>query len=262
VPTIKVNDINMYYEIHGDGEPLVLIQGLGFEISAITQGKEKSDYLDKYAQKYKVIVFDNRGVGRTDKPDIPYSIEMMAEDTLNLLDLLGIKHAHFLASSMGSCIALMLAAKHPERVRSLVLHIAFHRVPFPKNLIWGLMWKMPGSKKQMNKGAEFLFQQQYPPTLESFVRQGLAPLKFDGRKLLGQIKAPTLIVNGTKDQVISMKITRELAQGIPGARLILVEGDHLFIAQDINLLLKPALEFLADVAERSDLAAQNAVIGK
>lgn len=99
----------------------------------------------------------------------------------------------------------------------------------------------------MMKGAEFLFQQQYPPTLESFARQGLAPLNFDGRKLLGQIKAPTLIVNGTKDQAVSMKITRELAKGIPGAKLVLVEGDHLFISQNINLLLKPALDFLAEV---------------
>lgn len=99
----------------------------------------------------------------------------------------------------------------------------------------------------MKKGAEFLFQQQYPPTLESFTRQSLATLNFDGRKLLSQIKAPTLIINGTKDQVVYMKTTRELTQGIPGAKLILVEGDHLFISQDINLFLKPILEFLAKV---------------
>lgn len=98
----------------------------------------------------------------------------------------------------------------------------------------------------MMKGADFLFKQQYPPTPESFARQGLVPLNFDGRKLLGQI-TPTLIVNGTKDQAVSMRITRELAQGIPGAKLVLVEGDHLFISHDLDLLLKPALEFLAEV---------------
>jgi len=86
MPRIKVNDINMYYEIHGEGKPLVLIQGLGAEISSITEGKGKSDYLDKLTQKHKVIAFDNRGAGRTDKPDVPYSIEMMAEDTIGLLD--------------------------------------------------------------------------------------------------------------------------------------------------------------------------------
>ncbi len=105
-----------------------------------------------------MIVFDTRGSGRTDKPDIPYSIEMMVEDTINLLDLLGIKRTHFIASSMGSRIALVLAAKYPERVKSLVLHVAFHRVPFPRSVIWGLMWRIPGGKKQMRKGAEFLFK--------------------------------------------------------------------------------------------------------
>jgi len=246
MPTVKVNDINMYYEIHGAGEPLVLIQGLGFEISTITEGMGKSDYLDKLAQKYKVIAFDSRGVGRTDKPDVPYSIEMMAKDTIGLLDVLGIKRAYFLASSMGACIAVMIAAQHPERVKGLIFHVGFHRVPFLQNIIWSLMWKISVGRKMMMKSADFIFQQKYPPTPESFARQGEAPLKFDGRKLLGQISAPTLIVNGTKDQVVSMKITRELARGIPGAKLVLVEGDHLFI-RDPNLLIKPALEFLAEI---------------
>ncbi len=252
MPTVKVKDINMYYEIHGVGEPLVLIQGLGFEISTITEGKGKSDYLDKLAQKYKVIAFDSRGVGRTDKPDVPYSIEMMAKDTIGLLDTLGIRQAYFLASSMGACVAVMIAAEHPERVKGLILHVGFHRVPFLENAIWSIMWKTASGRKMMTKSADFLFQQKYPPTPESFARQGVAPLKFDGRKLLGQIRAPTLIVNGTKDQVVSMKITRELAGGIPGAKLVLVDGDHLFI-RDPNLLTEPALEFLAKIDEESSV---------
>ncbi len=101
----------------------------------------------------------------------------------------------------------------------------------------------------MMKSADFLFQQKYPPTPESFACQGVAPLKFDGRKLLGQIRAPTLIMNGTKDLVVSMKITRELARGIPGAELVLVDGDHLFI-RDPNLLTKPVLEFLGEVDDK------------
>ncbi len=129
MPTIKVRDINVYYEIHGVGEPLVLIQGLGFEISIITEGMGKSTYQDKFAQKYKVIAFDNRGAGRTDMPDVPYSVEMMAEDTIGLMDALGIERAHLLASSMGACIALMIAAKHPERIKGLILHVGFHRFP-------------------------------------------------------------------------------------------------------------------------------------
>lgn len=245
----------MYYEIHGEGEPLVLIQGLSAEISSITEGNGKSDYLDKIALKYKVIAFDSRGVGRTDKPDAPYSIEMMAEDTIGLLDLLAIERAHFFGSSMGSCIAIMLAAKHPERVKGLMLHVAFHRIPFFRNILWSIMLKTASGRKKMTKSSDFLFQQHYPPTPESFACQVVATLKFDGRKLLGRIKAPTLIVNGTKDQVVSMKITQELAQGIPGAKLVLVEGDHLSTLQDPDLLVRPVLEFLTVVDGMSDIKA-------
>jgi 3-oxoadipate enol-lactonase len=81
MPYIKVNDIQMYYEIHGDGEPLVLIVGLGTDIS------EWHGIIHWLAQKYKVLAFDNRGAGRTDKPDTQYSIEMMAHDTAGRLPL-------------------------------------------------------------------------------------------------------------------------------------------------------------------------------
>ena len=74
MPTIQVNNIHMYYEIYGEGKPLVLIGGLGIDLSEF-------DGVNRWlAQKYRVLAFDNRGAGRTDKPDIPYSIEMMAHD--------------------------------------------------------------------------------------------------------------------------------------------------------------------------------------
>ena len=95
MPYEKVNDIQMYYEIHGDGEPLVLIVGLGTDIT------EWEGIIHWLAQKYKVFAFDNRGAGRTDKPETHYSIEMMAEDTARLMQALGIQQAHILGISMG-----------------------------------------------------------------------------------------------------------------------------------------------------------------
>ncbi len=95
MPTIKVNDINMYYEIHGQGEPLLLIMGMGADLTMW------GDSVYRFAKKYQVITFDNRGAGRTDKPDIPYSIEMMADDTVGLMDRLNIERAHFLGLLWG-----------------------------------------------------------------------------------------------------------------------------------------------------------------
>ena len=106
MPKVKVNDINMYYEIHGKGEPLVLLQGMGVEMTSTY------NTITEFAKNYNVIALDNRGSGRTDMPDIPYSIDMMAEDTVGLLDKIGVSSAHFLGISMGSRIALVMAAKY------------------------------------------------------------------------------------------------------------------------------------------------------
>ena len=95
MPYVKVNDIHMYYEIHGDGEPLLLIVGLATDIS------EWDGIIHWLAKKYQVLAFDNRGAGRTDKPDTHYSIEMMADDTVGLMQTLGMEQAHILGISMG-----------------------------------------------------------------------------------------------------------------------------------------------------------------
>jgi pimeloyl-ACP methyl ester carboxylesterase len=243
MPTVNVNDITINYEIFGEGEPLLVIQGMGVDIASVRTMNER------LGERYRVIAFDSRGAGRTSKPDIPYSIEMMVNDTIGFLDALGIKKAHVLGISMGSMIAIALAADHPERVKGLVLHVAFHRVAFLQKAIWTLMWSTGTGRKKMIAMSDFIFRQQNPPTPESFLRQGLAPLAFDGRNLLQRIRAPTLIINGTKDQAVPMKITRELARGIPGTKLILAEGDHLFAAKDPDLLVMPARTFLAEVDE-------------
>jgi pimeloyl-ACP methyl ester carboxylesterase len=244
MPSVKIKDICMYYEIHGHGDPLVIIQGMGVEISSVETVNQR------FGKKYRVVAFDSRGTGRTDKPDIPYTIDMMVNDTLGLMDHLEIQKAHIIGISMGSMIALTLAAKHPERVNGLILHVAFHRVTLPLKLMWSLMWNTSWGQKKMIAMSDFLFKQHYPPTSASFIRQGMAPLNFDGRSLLSKIKAPTLILNGTKDQVVPVSISRELSTGISGAELRLIDGDHLFAAKNPDLFIEPALRFLNDVDAR------------
>ncbi len=115
MPTVHVNDIDMYYEIHGTGQPLALIMGLKTDIS------EWGEVIRGLAQHARVIALDNRGAGRTEKPDAPYSIEMMASDTDGLLRAIGVERANVLGISMGGRIALALALAHPELVDKLIL---------------------------------------------------------------------------------------------------------------------------------------------
>jgi len=244
MPTVRVNDIDMYYEIHGQGEPLVMIQGLGFEISAMVEPPGKARFLDKFTDRYRVLLFDYRGVGRTDKPDMPYTIDMIVNDTVGLMDALGIRTAHIMGTSMGSQIAQTIAAQYPDRVRSLILVVGFTRVLPVMKAIGFVMTKIPGIREKMTG---WIYRQKYPPTPASFRRMADAANRCDTRQLLGRIRAPTLIVNGKKDVIVPMKMTEELVGSIPGARLVLVDGDHIFMTKDPDLLVRPVRSFLAGV---------------
>ncbi len=119
MPTVRVRDINMYYELHGSGTPLVHVGGLAGDARAWAR------QIQWLSQHFQVLCFDNRGTGRTDCPDQLYSTKLFAEDTLGLMDALGIKRAHLYGISMGGCIVQEAAIAHPERVISLTINCSF-----------------------------------------------------------------------------------------------------------------------------------------
>ena len=120
MPRAKVNDINIYYDVHGDGFPLVMV--MGFLGNADCWDPRMLPVL---ADKFKVIVFDNRGAGRTDISAKEFSIKLFAEDTVGLMDVLKVPKAHVLGISMGGMIAQELALNYPERVEKLILASTF-----------------------------------------------------------------------------------------------------------------------------------------
>ena len=180
---------------------------------------------------------------------------MMAEEIRWLLNIIGIKKAHFIGSSMGGRIAQVIAVKYPEMVNGLILTSTAARVSPSMKTELEIALKTPELWEEMLKESAVLFTQAYPPTRESFYRQFAATVEFDGKDQLSKIKAPTLIINGTNDDTIPMGCTEELVKKIPDSKLILVEGNHLFAAVDLNLLVKPALEFFGEVDAKSALKA-------
>ena len=110
MPLIAVNDVELYYESHGSGVPLVLLGGLGLDVS------EMGMLIGPLADRFRVIAVDNRGAGRSAKPPGPYSIEQMAADVTGLMDRLDLPRTHLLGMSMGGRIAMALA----EQMHSLI----------------------------------------------------------------------------------------------------------------------------------------------
>src|SRR5215831_9897783 len=115
MPTARIQDINVYYEVFGRGEPLLLIHGLA------SRGKGFRYQVPAFSERFRVITFDNRGVGETDQPKEPYSLGQMADDAAGLLDTLGVESAHVFGVSMGGMIAQEFALRSPQRVRKLAL---------------------------------------------------------------------------------------------------------------------------------------------
>jgi pimeloyl-ACP methyl ester carboxylesterase len=227
MPMVKVNDINMYYEIQGKGEPLVLIVGFSTDIS------EWRPIIDWLSKKYQVAAFDNRGAGRSDKPDIPYSIEMMADDTAGLMEKIGIGQATILGISMGGRIALELAIRHPKMVKKMVLVSTSAKSVQRKWLLrlLGFISYLP------------IFRSKHPQPYYAHVRQRQASANFDCTDSLDKIQIPTLIMHGKKDRMVPYELAKETNKGLRGSKILTFEGGHIFF------FMKERQQFLNAIAE-------------
>jgi len=265
MPTVKVGDLNMYYEIHGEGEPLLLIMGYG------ANTRWWYPQIAVFSQEYQVIAFDNRGAGRSDKPDSPYTMEMMAEDTAGLLNAIGIDAAHIFGVSMGGMIAQEFALRYPHRVISFILGCTS---PGGRNAVIAdqeaLTFLFDTERRkhltleeQARELLPFLFSQEfidkntkligefiarvleYPTPPHGFERQGEAIKGFNAYERLPEIKAPTLVMAGTADRLIPVENSRIIASRIPGAELIVFENvGHGFTGEALGEVNKAVLDFL------------------
>lgn len=220
-----------------------MILGMGMNVASFNN----PEIIATFAEHYRVIAFDNRGVGRSSKPDTPFTVETMAQDTIGLMNALGIDKAHLKGGSLGGAVAQIIAAEHPERVNGLVLSGAASRYPVMMRFMVNLIPKIPFMRRKSVTMAGVLFTEPYPPTETTYLNQCLAGANFDGRRYHSRIRAPTLIIGMTHDQYVPMKFTRELVEGIQGSRLELIERDHLSVLKEPELIISPAISFLQEV---------------
>jgi len=231
MPTVEVNGITIYYEVHGIGEPLVIIAGLSIDLTAL------EGFVSQLSQRYQVIAFDNRGAGRSDKPDIPYSIEMMADDTAGLLGALHIGRAHVMGVSLGGRIAIALMLKHPDLVKSLILVSTGARVPnslFRRLLFF--LFEIPRRVGALGK--------KYPQPYYAYLRQRRASQSYDATNRLHEIHAPTLILHAKNDRLAPYELAEKMHTEIAGSKMITFKGGHTFLFWRQKELLNAVENFL------------------
>jgi len=230
----------MYYEIHGEGEPLVMISGVGGNLTRWFRN------IPRLSKEYQVIVFDNRGMGRTDMPDMPYSMEMMADDTAGLMDAIGIDKAHLFGHSTGGMIGQCFGLRHPDRLICLMLGST---IPGGPHSAWGKRespinesTRSLSPEEQVRVGITAAFSQRfiennpdvmeeiiknqlrYPADPTAFGRQWDASIAHDAYDRLPEITTPTLVIHGSDDQILLVENGHIIASRIPGAELVIMEG--------------------------------------
>jgi 3-oxoadipate enol-lactonase len=249
MPHAQVGDIRMNYTVQGEGEWLVMVGGY-----ASGNWSAWGAQLERAARDFKVLAFDNRGIGATDAPDMPYSTEMLAADALGLMAHLGIERAHVLGKSLGGAIAQQMALQQPQRVRSLAMTSTFGKLGqrgqdmvrwwmgsaramgLDRCFMAGLLTYFysesyyEANRQKIDASIDTLMQVNRP--LHGYLSTGQALLTHDVMSRLGQITCPTQILIGKNDIITTVEHSQALAAAIAGAQLQVYEDTwHGFMSE-------------------------------
>jgi 3-oxoadipate enol-lactonase len=240
----------------------LMIMGLSFPLEMWARA------LPEISQRHRAIVFDNRGVGRSDVPRGPYRIAAMARDAMAVMDAAGVESAHVMGASMGGMIAQELALRHPDRVRSLLLGCTscggfrarppnLRRVPIFRN------WRGLSSEQRARAVIPMLYGPETPqdvieedlqvrliryPTMRGILYQAMGIPFWSSYRRLTRLKMPVLVMHGEKDRVLPPLNGKRLAARIPGARLLMIpNAGHMLISDAPEQTMGAILGFLDEV---------------
>jgi 3-oxoadipate enol-lactonase len=258
--TAQANGITLQYEVHGEGEPLLLINGLADDLTSWAY------QIPDFEQRYQTIIFDNRGIGGSGMPAGPYTTAMMAADAKGLLDALGIERAHVLGVSMGGMIAQELAINYPDRVNKLLL-CATCSEPSAANTRLYAFWEYSaprlGLPEMMKEVLVWCFTPEFFQThpedaqaTEEALTSITQPVKaylsqlhsiqvHNATSRLGQVRAQTLVLGAPKDLIFPPNQSEQIHQGIPGSTLRFTEhGGHAYLWEHPDEFNRAVMDFL------------------
>ncbi|HVF67748.1 MAG TPA: alpha/beta fold hydrolase [Pyrinomonadaceae bacterium] len=262
MPTARVNDVELYYEERGAGEPLLLVPGFGTGLWIWYR------QIPALAEHFRVIAFDPRGVARSDKPEEAVSMRGYADDGAALLEALNVGRAHVLGASFGGFVAQEFALAYPARTRGLILCCTSfggprHCPPAPETLQAIASTKGLNTEERVRENLLLAFSPEFVVNNSgevervirlraendvpeyAYLRQLQAAMAFDAEGRVAGIEAPTLVITGDADVIVPHENSLNLAAKIPGATLRVVEGgSHTFFIERPEEFNSAVIEFI------------------
>ena len=240
---VNIDGVNIFYEVRGQGDPLVMIQGYG------QYSLQWGSLPDELARQYRVVLIDNRGTGRSDKPDTPMTIPMLAADVARVLDALSIDKAHIFGVSKGGLIAQRFAINYPQRVIHLILGCSIpggeHHIQPPADgmrILFDVGYLKSRTPEQLTlETFRFLctdeFIEENPEAYRYYHRVTMAnptpgytykhqAAAIDGEDTwagLADIRMPTMFITGTSDRLVPCENSEIMAKQVTGAELVMLQ---------------------------------------
>ena len=258
MPVAEANGRQISYELHGEGEPIVLVMGLGVDrVGWLPQ-------IPALSEHHQVVVFDNRDAGRSSRTEGPYEISDMAGDVLAVVDHIGLDSFHLVGLSMGGAIAQHVALTAPERVRTLSLIVTYAYGDADRARLWGEMlpkmsreWRldfllMMVHSQEFAQGdflpviRQAMLDYPYQQEVEAFIRQLEAASRHDVRDRIGTLRMPVQVIGAEQDWMVPVWKSKELAALIPGADLAILDGaGHAVNIERADELNRRILQFVS-----------------
>ena len=261
MPVVHVNGIDLHHTVEGDGDQTVLlVNGLADDL-----GTWELQVPALLGAGYRVVRFDNRGIGASDRPAGPYSAELLAADTRGLVDALGLRDVHLVGVSMGGMIAQRYALAHPGELRSLTLACTYaapgpfcsrmfalwaelarsHGVPFVMREVTLWAFTLDFFRSRGTELAAFeAGMAQLDQSPEAYLAQLAVIQDFDTTAELGALDVPTLVLAGDRDVLIPTALSHELHTLVPGSTWRTTPGGHACLWEHPDPFNSALLDFL------------------
>ncbi|HTP45040.1 MAG TPA: alpha/beta fold hydrolase [Candidatus Acidoferrum sp.] len=269
MPFAQNDGVKIYWAEEGQGEPVLLLMGLGWSSDMWYRTKPL------LASKYRTITFDNRGAARSDVPAGPYPIATMASDAAAVLDAAGVESAHLYGVSMGGMIAQEFALQYPGRVKSLILGCTAAGGPEAiraKPEVFDVLMRQGMTAEEAARAINpFIYDASTPPsrieedlairlqwvaTVQGYTAQLQGIIMWEAYSRIAKISVPTLIVHGETDQLVPAENGKLIAGRISGSKLVMIpHASHIYSTDQPDAAHGPVLEFLSEQTSRSAAGA-------